>query len=168
MKDESVLIPAVEAKKLRWLLLTATIFFAIGIVTPMMTVTKFFVFENSFSVLFGALELLLGGHFVLFLVVAGFSILLPLLKIYVLYNLLLPRNRSSRKTKQFLNLMHEYGRWAMLDVMVVAVLIVSVKLGAIANIQIHFGLFVFGASVLLIMLITNKIVHFTKVDSELV
>ena len=54
--------------------------------------------------------------------------------------------------------MHDYGRWAMLDVMVVAILIVTVKLGAIASIQIHAGLYIFGTAVLLIMLITQQVV----------
>ena len=58
--------------------------------------------------------------------------------------------------------MHEYGRWAMLDVMVVAVLIVTVKLGAIASIQVHYGLYVFGAAVMLIMLITHRVVKLTE------
>jgi paraquat-inducible protein A len=57
--------------------------------------------------------------------------------------------------------MHRYGRWAMLDVMVVAVLIMTVKLGAIASIQVHYGLYVFGAAVLIIMLITGYVVRLT-------
>ena len=64
--------------------------------------------------------------------------------------------------KRYLHLMHEYGRWAMLDVMVVAVLIVTVKLGAIASVQVHYGLFVFGTAVVLIMLITKQVVHLTN------
>jgi paraquat-inducible protein A len=58
-------------------------------------------------------------------------------------------------------MMHDYGRWAMLDVMVVAMLIVTVKLGVIATIQIHAGLYVFGSAVLLIMFITQRVVHIT-------
>jgi paraquat-inducible protein A len=58
--------------------------------------------------------------------------------------------------------MHEYGRWAMLDVMVVSLLIVTVKLGAIASIEVHSGLFVFGLSVLLIMFITRRVVWLTN------
>ena len=54
--------------------------------------------------------------------------------------------------------MHEYGRWSMLDVLVVAVLIVAVKLGPIASIEVHYGLYVFGIAVLLIMYITNRVV----------
>jgi paraquat-inducible protein A len=55
--------------------------------------------------------------------------------------------------------MHDYGRWAMLDVMVVAMLIVMVKLGAIVSITIHSGLYVFGSAVLLIMYITHHVVR---------
>ena len=65
-----------------------------------------------------------------------------------------------------LNLMHDYGRWAMLDVMVVAMLIVTVKLGAIASIQIHPGLYVFGAAVLLIMLITQLTVSTLRTQTN--
>ena len=53
--------------------------------------------------------------------------------------------------------MHEYGRWTMLDVMVVAMLIVTVKLGVIASIQVHVGLYLFGLAVLLLMFITSKV-----------
>ena len=43
----------------------------------------------------------------------------------------------------------------MLDVFVAAVLIASVKLGSLASIELHFGLYCFAASVLLIMLATQ-------------
>lgn len=55
--------------------------------------------------------------------------------------------------------MHDYGRWAMLDVLVVAMLIVTVKLGMIASIEIHWGFYVFTSAVLLIMPLTR---HVTK------
>jgi paraquat-inducible protein A len=58
--------------------------------------------------------------------------------------------------------MHDYGRWAMLDVMVVAMLIMTVKLGAVASIQIHTGLYIFAAAVLLIMLLTQQVVHYSQ------
>ena len=58
--------------------------------------------------------------------------------------------------------MHDYGRWAMLDVMVVAILIVTVKLGTIASLQIHFGLYIFGAAVLLIMMITGRVIRLSS------
>ena len=41
-----------------------------------------------------------------------------------------------------------------------------VKLGAIASIEVHSGLYIFGISVLLIMYITRRIVNLTN-DPEL-
>lgn len=132
----------------------------------MMTISKFILVTTSFSVLSGVLELLYNGQFLLFLVVTGFSIILPMFKISVLFMLMSRQMQQSHKLNRYLHLMHEYGRWAMLDVMVVAILIVAVKLGAIVSVEIHYGLFVFGAAVLLIMLVTRSVVHYTNVDGR--
>jgi paraquat-inducible protein A len=128
----------------------------------MITLSKFIIVKNSFSVISGVLELLQNGQLLLFLIVTGFSILLPILKIALLFLLLTKLDSGTKNLKRTLHLMHEYGRWAMLDVMVVAILIVTVKLGAVASIQVHYGLYVFGSSVLLIMLITHRVVKLTN------
>jgi paraquat-inducible protein A len=151
-----------DAVVLLFLLVIATGLLIAGLILPMMTITKLVMFSHSFSVLTGVYELWQNGHFLLFMIVAGFSIVMPFLKIAVLFKLVLHRKRHSPAFDRLLHLMHEYGRWAMLDVMVVAVLIVTVKLGAIATIEIHNGLFVFGLSVVLIMLITRRVVHLTR------
>ena len=105
---------------------------------------------------------ILNGQILLFIAVAGFSVVLPIMKIMVLFKLLSIKLTNNHKTQRYLHLMQEYGSWAMLDVMVVAVLIVTVKLGPIVSIKVHSGLFGFGAAVLLIMLITQKVVALTK------
>ena len=151
---------------LRYLLYFATLLLIIGVSSPLMTLSKFMLLSQSFSVLSGSLELLLGGHFFLFIIIAGFSIVLPALKLLVLRRLLSPEKSSSMALKRALHLMHDYGRWAMLDVMVVAVLVVTVKLGAITSIEIHFGLYVFGVATLLIMLITQAVVHLYKQSDQ--
>lgn len=156
---------AIAQRDARWLLLLLLIACGLlitGLILPMMTITKLLMFSNSFSVLSGVYELWQNDHFLLFAIVAGFSIVMPLLKIAVLLQLVLLRDQHSIRINRLLHLMHEYGRWAMLDVMVVAVLIVTVKLGAIASIEVHTGLFVFGLSVLLIMYITRRVVHLTR------
>lgn len=160
--NQSLVIPEVQAKWLRWLLILASVLFSFGIFLPMITISQFIIIKNSFSVISGVLELLRNGQYLLFVVVAGFSIVLPIMKIWILFKLLSTSITENPRTRRYLHLMHEYGRWAMLDVMVVAVLIVTVKLGAIASIKVHVGLYLFGASVLLIMLITNKVVRLTS------
>jgi paraquat-inducible protein A len=46
----------------------------------------------------------------------------------------------------------------MLDVFVVAVLVVAVKLGAIVDVEMRYGLYAFAGSVLLTMFITARVV----------
>jgi len=144
---------------LRWLLVLAAGLLAAGFVMPIMTLTQFIFFDQSFSILSGVWQLFLDQHFVLFVLITTFSIVLPIAKIALLFNLLSPNTKHPRTRKKLLKLMHDYGRWAMLDVMVVAMLIVVVKLGAVVSIKIHSGLYIFGASVLLIMYITHHVVE---------
>lgn len=144
------------------MLALAVILLCAGLVLPVLTLSRFVFFEDSFSVLSGLLILLEQGHVLLFLVVTGFSIILPLLKLVVLARLLWWMS-PGRSLSRLLRLMHDYGRWAMLDVLVIAILIVSVKLGSIASVQIHAGLYAFGAAVLLIMYITHRVARLSEI-----
>jgi len=151
-----------DSRILLILLLLSTALLLAGLSLPMLTITQLLMFNNTYSVLGGVYQLWQNGHILLFLVVAGFSIVMPFLKIAVLLRLVLHRGPQSPGFRRLLHLMHEYGRWAMLDVMVVAILIVTVKLGAIASIQVHIGLTLFGLAVLLLMLVTRRVVQLTR------
>lgn len=123
--------------------------------------TKFVLLENTFSVLSGAFGLLKEGQFFLFIVITGFSVVLPLLKMAVLYQLLSTKQQTSVHLDRYLQWMHLFGKWSMLDVFVVAVLVVAVKLGAIASVEMRFGLYAFTAAVVLTMYITARVVSLT-------
>ena len=155
-----------RTRQLRWLLLISTVLLLAGLVLPMLTITQFLLLRNDFSVIAGVVTLWQAGQYGLFALVGGFSVLLPLAKIGLLFKLLsnATDTRPHPLNLKLLRLMHDYGRWAMLDVMVVAMLIVTVKLGAIASIQIHPGLYVFGTAVLLIMLTTQATVRLLASD----
>ncbi len=150
--------PNKEIFILRWLLLLASILLAIGLVSPMMTLTKLFFSQHSFSVIGGIGQLFSDGQILIGIVIALFSVVLPIIKLGFLF-LSLSEPQHSPAHQRHLQMMHDYGRWAMLDVMVVAVIIVTVKLGAIASIQVHNGLYIFGAAVLLIMFVTHRTIH---------
>lgn len=134
----------------------AFILLILGLFSPMMTMSKFYFFENSFSVIGGVAQLFQEGKWLIAIIVALFSIIIPLIKLGFLLMLTRCQADASADQKKYLKLMHDYGRWAMLDVLVVAVLIVTVKLGAVASIEIHWGLYVFAAAVALIMFLTHK------------
>ena len=151
-----------NAQQLRWLLVFSSVLLFIGFIAPMLTISKFIVVQHSLSIITGVWQLLAEGQIILFLLIGLFSIIVPIAKIILLFNLLHPDTHHPDRRKKLLHLMHDYGRWAMLDVMVVAILIVSVKLGAIASIQVHAGLYIFGAAVLLIMFITQQVVALSE------
>lgn len=136
--------------------LTAFILLLAGLTSPMLTMSKFYFFESSFSVLGGITQLFQEGKWLIAIIVALFSVVIPFIKLAFLFLISRSLNDVEAKQKKYLKLMHDYGRWAMLDVLVVAVLIVTVKLGAVASVEIHWGLYVFAAAVVLIMLLTHK------------
>jgi len=158
--------PPSRLYQLRGLLVISSILLLAGLFMPMLTITQFIVISNDFSVISGISELWKAGQYVLFIVIGCFSVVVPLTKIALLFKLLQSDNRPHPIKMKLLSLMHDYGRWAMLDVMVVAMLIVTVKMGAIASIQIHSGLYVFGAAVLLIMLITQQTVRLLEQQAQ--
>lgn len=156
-----------EVVKLKILLAVTLICFMVGLVSPIITMTKFIFIENTFSVLSGIVQLLKEQQFFLFIIIAVFSIVVPLIKIGVLFKLLDMHENKSEETAgtnkksildKYLHWMHLYGKWSMLDVFVVAVLVVAVKLGAIASVEMRYGLYFFATAVLLMMVLTARVV----------
>lgn len=133
-----------------------------GMVTPLLTLTRLWMFDETVSILGGIAQLWRQGEYLLFGLIAAFSVLLPLAKLALLIRLLTLDSGASPRARRYLHLMHEYGRWAMLDVMVVAMLVVTVKLGVIVSIQVHYGLYLFAAGVLLTMLVTRQTVRWLE------
>ena len=150
-----------EVKRLRVILGITIVLLGVGLVAPIITLNKFVLIENTFSVLGGVIELFREGRFFLLIVIAGFSIILPLLKIAVLIRLLGTKENKVVNLDKYLHWMHLYGKWSMLDVFVVAVLVVSVKLGAIASVEMRYGLYAFAAAVVLSMYVTARVVSLT-------
>ena len=159
-------IPAGTARWLLSLLLATSLLLLAGFFMPMLTLTKFLIIANSFSIISGLAALYEQGQWLIFIAIGLFSVVVPLLKIGLLFMLLIHGEVRSPRYARMLKLMHDYGRWAMLDVMVVAVMIVTVKLGVVAQIEIHPGLYIFGAAVLLIMFITHRVVGFSEQNGE--
>ena len=145
---------------LKLLLLISLVLFITAISTPVMTITKLLFITSSFSIISGLKDLLAQQQYLLFVLIGLLSIALPLFKIVLLAWVL--QVKSTANLEKIIGVIHDYGRWAMLDVMVVALLLVAVKLGAIASVQVHFGLYFFAASILLTMWVTHRTVKILK------
>ena len=140
----------------------AAVLLGIGLVAPIITLHKFMLIHNTFSVLSGILLLLEEGQFFIFLIIGCFSVVVPILKLVILYILVSGAQASDVRMKKYLHWMHLYGKWSMLDVFVVAVLVVAVKLGVIASVEMHYGLYAFAGSVLLTMYVTARVTNLSE------
>jgi paraquat-inducible protein A len=108
------------------------------------------------TILSGVSYLLLHGSWPLALIVFVASVLVPLLKIAALSFLLLSLHRGSRwrlldRTRIY-RIVEAVGRWSMVDIYVVTILVALVHLGALASVRAGAGAIFFGAVVVLTML----------------
>lgn len=150
-----------QAGQLCWLIGITLLCLLIGLFAPMLTIEKFIVLENTFSVVSGVFELLKEGQWLLFVLLATFSIVLPMLKIFILLRLVVG-SASAFHYQRHLERMHDYGKWSMLDVFVVAILVVALKLGYVFDVQVHIGLYAFAIAVLLTMYITSRVIKLSE------
>lgn len=127
--------------------------FLIGIWLPMLHVTQLFVFHDDVSILSGLLELIRHGEIFLFLIIALFSVVFPLAKLIWLY--IVGRVGTSPKTYKVTKWLEALGRWSMLDVFVVAQLVVLVKMGKVADVQLGVGLYCFVISIISMIILTS-------------
>ena len=147
-----------ESKILRLLVVVAAVCLAVGLMAPVLTLEKFFIIDNTFSILSGLVQLLEEGRFFLFIIILLFSVILPIIKLWVLFRLL-GSTKTNESLRRYLHMMHQYGKWSMLDVFVVALLVVAVKLGAVARVETHYGLYAFAAAVLFTMAVTARVIY---------
>lgn len=134
------------------LLFSSTTALAAGLYLPVLTVRKIWE-KNTFTIL-GGIENLYSEHqYFLAFVIFFFSIVFPVAKLLALYTIwFFPMRAESRQ--RILSWLSALGKWSMLDVFVVAVIIVSVKLGVLASANAEKGVYYFAVSILLAMLAT--------------
>ncbi len=136
------------------LLLLACALLALGLKLPLVSIEKFWFFGNTVSLLSAISQLWQEGEKGLAVLIGSFSLLFPVVKLLLLFyiwNLEDARSPGHRKHLKWLN---TYSKWSMLDVFVVALLVVTLKLGMLARAQVEFGLYAFAASVILTMILS--------------
>jgi len=137
------------------LLLSALGLLLYGLQAPILTLEKFYFFSNTVSLWSALLQLGEQREWGLFILVGAFSVVFPVLKILMLLLIWNLESASGLDHRRHLKWLAEYSKWSMLDVFVVALLVVSVKLGALAEAHVEAGIYAFAASVVLTMLISN-------------
>ena len=103
------------------------------------------------------MQLFTDGQYLLFVILLAFSILLPIAKLILLFRFWHAESTNNQQLEHFMNWITHYGKWSMLDVFVVALLVVIVKLGVLASVIVHYGIYMYAGAGLLIMIVTTII-----------
>ena len=136
------------------LTLTAFILYIPANVFPVMTVISFGKGEPD-TILSGVMHLLAGGMWPLALLVFFASIMVPVAKLIMLVLLLLSVHYKSRWRPRDRTVLYRIteavGRWSMIDIFMISILVALVKLEAVATIEPGAGAISFAAVVVLTM-----------------
>ncbi len=140
----------------RTLLFISAALLGAGWVLPLFTIQKFVLLKNTYSVIDGIVDLIGRGNFLLAAIIATGGVVIPYLKLHVMWKLTAPGGDNPQRLR-WLQLMHDYGRWSMLDVLIVAVLVVAAKLGVLVSVTLHAGIVVFAGAIISLAVATEKI-----------
>ena len=136
------------------LLIAAMILYVPANLLPMMKTSSLFGTQSD-TIMSGVVYFWTSGSWYLALIIFFASIMVPLLKMLALMVLLVTVQRRSRWQREqrarLYRLVEFVGRWSMLDIYVVAVIVALVQLKALATIQPGPGAIAFGAVVVLTM-----------------
>lgn len=135
----------------------ALLLFVAGVSAPFFQVQKFWVFGDAVSVLSGLRELARASEWFLFAIIFLFTLVFPTVKLAALGTIWWKRGRDDAGADRLLRWVSHLGKWSMLDVFVVAILVVTIKASSLANITVDIGIYLFTASVVLTQIIALRL-----------
>lgn len=137
----------------RWripvLLAAAAVCLGVGVTWPIMRATQFILFTRSFSILDVIRTLMSDGDWTLAGIILGFSIVVPLLKIGALAMAWLRLRQGVSPPPRLMAAVGTLGKWAMLDVFVLALVVFALKARSFGDATATPALYPFIAAVLL-------------------
>ena len=136
---------------LSFFIILATVFFALGIILPVIKFTTVFVWTKEHSIATIIYALYKNQEFFLCTVLFTFSILFPFLKLFYLLTLVTSPDLPPDFRSKSIATMEWLGRYSMTDVMVLALMITYVNASGYAEASVLPGAYFFAASALMTM-----------------
>lgn len=132
----------------------ATVLLGFAWLSPIMSVKTWVFFYKEVTIFQATTKLYEDGFLFLAGIVAVFAIAFPVLKLMVLWAGWMKSRaiEGPGSLEGTLSIFDHLGKWSMLDVFVVAVVIVSTQSSLVADAEAHPGLYLFAASILMSML----------------
>lgn len=125
---------------------------------PAVSVTRFVLFGETYSIIDGILGFWSDGRYDLFVLVFLFSVMLPLGKVAVGVWAWLAAADPGSLPDRVLRAAAWISRWSMLDVCIVALLVVALEGSLLTTADIHAGLVLFAAGVVVSTIATHRLV----------
>jgi len=139
-----------------WALVIAALIFYIPANVLPVTVTTYLGSSQSDTILSGVLYFMRTGSWGIALIIFVASIVVPIAKLIVLSGLLISVQRRwawrPEDRTRFYRITELVGRWSMLDVFVVAVLVSLVRMGYLTTVEAGSGVVYFAAVVIVTMI----------------
>jgi paraquat-inducible protein A len=137
------------------LVLAALIFYVPANVLPITRVTSLGSTQAD-TIVSGVIYFIETGSWPIALVIFVASVFVPLMKLAILIYLLVSVQRGSNRRRlertRLFRLTESVGRWSMVDIYVVTILVALVQLGALANIEAGPAALFFAAVVVITMI----------------
>jgi paraquat-inducible protein A len=137
---------------LSFLIILATVFFALGIILPVIKFTTIYVWTNEHSIATIIWALFENQEYFLTVVLFLFSIFFPFLKLFYLLTLVTSPDIPPEFRKKSISTMEWLGRYSMTDVMVLALMIFYVNSSGYTEATVQPGVYFFAASAIITML----------------
>ena len=149
----------------RWdiplLTLLSTGMLTAGLSLPVLTVRKLWE-KNTFSIWTGIENMWASKEYFLAAIIFFFSLIFPITKLAILFVTWFARLKEESR-KRLLIFLGILGKWSMLDVFVTAIMMVWLKLGALADAEAEEGIYYFAVSILLAMAVTSLQLKLAKI-----
>lgn len=137
----------------------ATVCLVLGLTLPIMRLTRFYIWTDAHSLVSIVRELYLSGEIFLAAIICVFSVIFPFLKLLYLLALYSIRQvHSGGDPGRLLKRISWLGKWSMLDVLVLALVIFYAKATNLADATSMPGIYLFTVAVILTM-IANSIIE---------
>jgi len=129
----------------------------VSVFIPAMKVTRLLFFKDTISIWNTIAQLFERGEWVIAPVLFLFTIAFPLFKLMAIIYLFAGQSISDPKLHSHLSRLESLGRWSMLDVMVAALLIVSLTATGLADARFLPGMYLFTFSVVGTLLLSRRV-----------
>jgi paraquat-inducible protein A len=142
----------------------SAVLLVLGLSLPLLIVEKSVLWrhwKNTYSVFTGIVGLWDAGDHLLALIIFFFSIVFPVAKLTALWVIWAVR-LDDRQRWDVLHWLEILGKWSMLDVFIVAIMVVAAKLKSLTTVDPQIGVFVFGLAIIASMLTTQHVARLTE------